>query len=70
VAAIGLDGSMVDSWPVSLQRAGSEFHLATVGADGTVYVLAMEPEPTGTSATIVAIGPDSNAIYRTTIVEP
>jgi hypothetical protein len=41
-----------------------------VGPDGTVYALAIEPEPSdASSATIIAIAPDSTVIYATTIVD-
>jgi hypothetical protein len=71
VVAIGNDGRVVAGWPVELQRAGSEFWSVVVGADGTAYVLAIEPE-TGdeNSASILAIAPDSTVLYATTIVEP
>jgi hypothetical protein len=42
-----------------------------VGPDGTAYALAIEPESSRTSsASIVAITPDSTVRYRTTIINP
>jgi hypothetical protein len=69
--AIAPDGTVRPGWPVYLTKAGAAFWSVDVGADGTVYALAVEPE-TGrmTSATILAIAPDSTVRYRTTVVEP
>lgn len=56
---------------MTLSRPGSEFWSVVVGADGTTYALAIEPEAGGaSSATILAIAPDSTVIYATTIVDP
>ncbi len=69
--AVGLDSQVRPGWPVDLLRPGSEFWSVVVGPDGTVYALAIEPESSGSSsATILAIAPDSTVRYRTTIVEP
>jgi hypothetical protein len=69
--ALGLDSQVRPGWPVDLLRPGSEFWSVVVGPDGTVYALAIEPESAGSSsATILAIAPDSTVRYRTTIVEP
>jgi len=58
-------------WPVELRRPGAEFWSVVVGSDGTAYVLAIEPEPGDTtSATVLAIAPDSSVLYRTTIIDP
>lgn len=71
LVAVGLDGRVLPGWPVDLQRAGSEFWSVVVGPEGTAYALAVEPEGAGrSSATILAIAPDSTIRYRTTIVEP
>ena len=71
VEAIGPNGRVVSGWPVGLQRAGSGFWSVVVGSDGTVYALAIEPEPgDGSSATILGIAPDSTVRYTTTIVDP
>ena len=62
---------MIDGWPVTLTRRGSEFWSIVVGPDGTAYAMAIEPEPNGShSATILAIAPDSDIRYNVTIVEP
>jgi hypothetical protein len=69
--SIGANGEPLGAWPVTLSRPGSEFWLVVVGADGTTYALAIEPEAGGaSSATILAIAPDSTVIYATTIVDP
>ncbi len=71
VVAIGRDGRVIDGWPVTLTRSGSEFWSVVVGANGTAYAMAVEPEPNGShSATILAIAPDSDILYNVTIVEP
>jgi hypothetical protein len=71
LVAIGQDGRVVDGWPKELRRAGSEFWSVMAGPDGTVYALAIEPEPNGAhSATILAIAPDSDVQFNVTVVEP
>ena len=41
-----------------------------VGADGTAYALAIEPEASaGSSGTILAIAPDSTVRYASTIID-
>ena len=71
VVAVGSDGRVVAGWPVGLRRAGSAFWSVVVGPDGTVYALAIEPEPGDrSSATILGIAPDSTVRYTTTIVDP
>lgn len=71
IVAIGPDAEVVAGWPVELTRPGAEFWSVDVGSDGTVYALAIEPEAGGTtSATILAIEPDSTVRYATTIIEP
>ena len=55
----------------SLKRPGAEFWSVVVGSDGTVFALAVEPEPGDTSsASILAIAPDSTVLSITTILEP
>ncbi len=62
---------MRPGWPVELKRAGSEFWSVVVGPDGTAYALAIEPESSRTSsASILAIAPDSTVRYTTTIIDP
>ena len=82
IVAVGTDGAVKAGWPVVLRRAGAEFEAVAVGADGTAYALAIEPEryedaecETGSpvpvsSATIVAIAPDGAVRYRVTVMEP
>ena len=71
LVAVGRDGRVMAGWPVELKRPGAEFWSVIVGSDGTAYALAIEPE-TGdsSSATILAIAPDSTVLYRTTIIDP
>jgi len=58
-------------WPVALRRPGGEFWSGAVGADGTVYALAVELESSRTSsASVLAIAPDSTVLYTTTIIDP
>ena len=62
---------MRPSWPVELRRPGAEFWSVVVGSDGTAYALAIEPEPGDTSsASILAIAPDSTVLWTTTIIDP
>jgi hypothetical protein len=69
--ALGRDGQTRPGWPVGLRRPGSEFWSVVVGDDGTVYALALEPERGGTSsATVLAIEPDSTVRYTVTLVDP
>jgi hypothetical protein len=58
-------------WPVVLTRPGAEFWSVVVGADGTAYALAIEPEAGSASwATVLAIAPDSTVLWTTTIIDP
>jgi hypothetical protein len=71
LVAAGPDGKVRPGWPVELTRPGAEFWSVAVGSDGTTYALAIEPESSSTSsASILAIAPDSTVLYTTTIVEP
>ena len=71
LAAVGPNGRVRPGWPVDLKRSGAEFWSVAVGSDGTAYAMAIEPEAGATSsATILAIGPDSTVRYTTTIIEP
>lgn len=71
IIGVGPDARVVKGWPVGLTRAGSEFWSVVVGPDGTVYVLAVEPEPNRSySATILSIAPNSRVLDKVTIVEP
>jgi hypothetical protein len=71
LVAVGPDGRVQAGWPVGLKRSGAEFWTVEVGAAGTVYALAYEPADGGTStATLLAIAPDSTILYRTTIIAP
>lgn len=71
LVAVGPDGRVRPGWPVELRRPGAEFWSVVVGSDGTVYALAIEPEPGDTSsASILAIAPDSTVLWTTTIIDP
>ena len=71
IVAVGPDGRVRAGWPVELRRPGAEFWSVVVGSDGTAYALAIEPEPgDASSASILAIAPDSTVLYRTTIIDP
>jgi hypothetical protein len=70
IVAIGPDGRVRPGWPVELKRPGAEFWSVVVGSDGTAYALAVEPETGDTSsASILAIAPDSTVLYTTTIID-
>jgi hypothetical protein len=71
IVAVGPDGRVRPGWPVELRRPGAEFWSVAVGSDGTAYALAIEPEiGDASSASILAIAPDSTVLYTTTIIEP
>jgi hypothetical protein len=71
LVAVGPDATMRPGWPQELSRAGAEFWSVAVGADGTVYALAVEPESARTSsASLLAMAPDSTVLWATTIIEP
>lgn len=71
IVALGPNGKVRAGWPVTLRRPGSEFWTVEIGTDGTIFALAVEPEAGGhTSATILAITPDSTVRWSTTVVEP
>lgn len=71
LVAVGRDGRVRPGWPVELKRIGAEFWSVVVGSDGTVYALVIEPEADeGSSASILAIAPDSTVVSVTTIIEP
>jgi hypothetical protein len=71
LVAVGEDGRVRTGWPVELKRAGAEFWSVIAGPDGTAFALAIEPEPGGkSSASILAIAPDSTVRWTTTIVDP
>ena len=71
IVAVGPDGRVRPGWPVVLKRPGAEFWSVVVGSDGTAYALAIEPEAGGSSsASILAIAPDSTVLWSTTIIEP
>ena len=71
LVAVNPDGRVRRGWPVELKKPGAEFWSVAVGSDGTVYALAIEPESSRTSsASILAIAPDSTVRYSATIINP
>jgi hypothetical protein len=71
IVAVGPDGRVRPGWPVELKRPGAELWSVVVGSDGTVYALAIEPESNGSSsASVLAIAPDSTVLWTTTIIDP
>lgn len=71
IVAVGSDARVRPGWPVELQRPGAEFWSVVVGPEGTAYALAVEPEDgEGSSASILALAPDSTVLYTSTIIEP
>lgn len=71
VVAVAPDGTLRPGWPVKLQRPGAEFWSVVAGSDGITYALAVELESSSTSsASIVAMAPDSTVLYTTTIIDP
>jgi hypothetical protein len=71
VVAVENDGRVRPGWPVSLKSPGATFASVVVGPDGTAFVLALEAEGAGrSSATILAIAPDSTVRYTTTMIDP
>lgn len=71
LAGVGPSGKDLAGWPMHLARRGAEFWSVTVGSDGTVFALAVEPEAGGTtSATILAMANDGTVLSRTTVIEP
>ena len=71
LVAVGPNGRVRHGWPIELKRSGAEFWSVVVGSDGTVYALAIEPETSGaSSATILAIAPDSTVQWTATIIDP
>ncbi len=71
IVAVRSDGRVRPGWPVELKRPGAAFWSVVVGADGTAYALAFEPESGGTSsATVLAIAPDSTVLWSRTMIDP
>ena len=71
LVAVGMEGRVNPGWPVELKRPGAEFWAVAVGPDGTSYALAIEPEAGGkSSASVLAIAPDSTVRWTTTIIDP
>ncbi len=71
LVAVASDGRVRSGWPLTLSQAGSAFWSVSVGSDGTVYALAVEPEAGDhRSGTVVAIDPAGKVLYRRTILQP
>lgn len=70
ITALGVDGRVVDGWPVGLKRAGSMFWSIVAASEGGVWALAIEPEKHDLSATILRIASGSTVVGTTSVVEP
>jgi hypothetical protein len=68
VVAVGPDGRVVDGWPVKLTNPAGRWDVVVAGADGTVYATAVEPAGAGSAITLLAIAPDSEVVWRSTLV--
>jgi hypothetical protein len=68
VVAVGPDGAVVDGWPVELKNPDGRWDLVAAGADGTVYATAIEPGGAESTTTLLAITPDSEVAWRSTLV--
>jgi hypothetical protein len=70
IIAVNSAGQVVPGWPVDLRRAGGMFWSVVANPRGGAWALAIEPENSGFSATVLGIAGDSSVQYATTIVEP
>ena len=68
LVAVGPDGAVVDGWPVKLTNPNGRWDVVAVGADGTVYATAIESGGRTSTTTLLAIAPDSEVIWRSTLV--
>ncbi len=68
VVAVGPDGRVVDGWPVKLTNPAGRWDVVVAGADGTVYATAVEPAGAGSAITLLAITPDSEVAWRSTLI--
>lgn len=68
VVAVGPDGRVVDGWPVKLTNPDGRWDVVVAGADGTVYATAVEPAGARSAITLLAISPDSEVAWRSTLV--
>jgi hypothetical protein len=69
LTAIGVNGRVRSGWPVTLQQAGAVFWSVVVGVRGYVFAVAIEPEPSGSSSTVLSIGAGGTVRYRATVVD-
>ena len=70
VIAVGPNGRVRPGWPVGLRKAGAMFWSIVVNPSGGVWALAIEPERSSYSATILSIANDSTVRSTSTIVQP
>ena len=68
VVAVGPDGRVVDGWPVKLTNPAGRWDVVVAGTDGTVYATAIESGGRTSTTTLLAIAPDSEVVWRSTLV--
>ncbi len=68
VVAVGPDGRVVDGWPVTLTNPAGRWDVVVAGTDGTVYATAIESGGRTSTTTLLAIAPDSEVVWRSTLV--
>jgi hypothetical protein len=68
VVAVGPDGRVMSGWPVELKNRDGRWDLVAASDDGMVYATAVEPAGAGSSTTLLAIAPDSEVVWRSTLV--
>jgi hypothetical protein len=68
VVAVGPDGRVVDGWPVKLTNPAGRWDVVVAGTDGTVYATAIESGGRTSTTTLLAIAPDSEVVWRSTVV--
>ncbi len=70
IIAVGIGGTVRPGWPVRLAAAGAGYWSVVVGADGTVFALAVTSSAGRETWTLDMIDPDGSVRSRTPIVQP
>ena len=70
IVALDRSGQVRAGWPVILKRPGSVFWSLTPDPTGGIWALAIEPEASDFSATILSITPTGSVRWTRTIIEP